>query len=413
MKKITKKQKKVLKASNSNSLTSIMTRYKAAKEFREKAYNNKEWYTIRAILGNQWANFFVLSGARQRGKTCTVEDYALKCWHNPDHPLYHVPFYWMRLNDIAVHNMLMNNGAKMFEPILVGRYHLEDIKVRGDMVYHQGIPLCFVWGLSVAYNNKGSAIFSADTFNGCNIIVDEIALEKNQRKTFDVCYNLRIQTENITRHKRENVKIFFMLNNTQDCPEILALFNFIPLEFGVYKLAKHKKILIDWLNRYKKAETKEEKKALEEEYANYPKGFFGRRAVIEYIPNNIAYEKMRSSALVNDLQAQDDANFTNKVIRDIQCLNTKGRLLKPTAIIKFTKDPNDWFTVWDNSTICKWNNEKPKGNVKSIAMRRGLDSVFLAELRDWVIAMEDIRQFKYRSIVVQTRFRNLLLEIKK
>lgn len=29
-----------------------------------EAYENKEWYTIRALLGNDWANWFVLIGAR-------------------------------------------------------------------------------------------------------------------------------------------------------------------------------------------------------------------------------------------------------------------------------------------------------------------------------------------------------------
>lgn len=35
-----------------------------AKELKKKLYEAKEWYTIRAILGNDWANWFVLIGAR-------------------------------------------------------------------------------------------------------------------------------------------------------------------------------------------------------------------------------------------------------------------------------------------------------------------------------------------------------------
>ena len=37
-----------------------------------------------------------------------------------------------------------------------------------------------------------------------------------------------------------------MLNNTEDCPEIMSMFQFIPLEFGVYKL-KRKHCVIDYI----------------------------------------------------------------------------------------------------------------------------------------------------------------------
>ena len=36
------------------------------KQLKKELYDNKEWYTIRALLGNQWANWFVLIGARER-----------------------------------------------------------------------------------------------------------------------------------------------------------------------------------------------------------------------------------------------------------------------------------------------------------------------------------------------------------
>ena len=36
------------------------------KKTKKELYESKEWYTIRAILGNDWANWFVLIGARER-----------------------------------------------------------------------------------------------------------------------------------------------------------------------------------------------------------------------------------------------------------------------------------------------------------------------------------------------------------
>ena len=104
----------------------------------------------------------------------------------------------MRLNDIAIKNMLMNNAAKMFEPLLVRKYHLENVKVKGDSIFIGKDLLCRVYGLSNAYNNKGAAIFDAGTFKGVNIIIDEVALEKGQRKTFDVEPRVILQRPHVT-----------------------------------------------------------------------------------------------------------------------------------------------------------------------------------------------------------------------
>ena len=63
------------------------------KKRKKELYDAKEWYTIRAILGNQWANWFIMAGARERGKTFSVQDFVLNCFFNPKSKLYKVPFY--------------------------------------------------------------------------------------------------------------------------------------------------------------------------------------------------------------------------------------------------------------------------------------------------------------------------------
>jgi len=347
--------------------------YKKSKEEKEALYQDKEWYTIRSLLGNQWANWFLLLGARERGKTFSVQDFVLNSFFNPKSKLYHKPFYWMRLNDIAVKTMLMNNGAKMFEPLLVRKYGLGDIKVSGDTIYldsSKKTALCYVYGLSTAYNNKGSALFDAKTFTGANIIVDECALEKGQKKTFDVAYNLKMNIENIVRSERKNVKVFFMLNNTEECPEIISLFGFIPINYGVYKLKR-------------------------------------KHCVMDYIPNNKAYDKRRSKALANELD-NGTGNFTNKIERDLKLLY-KGRRQRPTYVIKFSKDSQDWFTVWDGNIVYPYNKEK----CDSIAMKRYIDEFFTSERRDMVIEMTDVRAYKYSNLLTQQLFYKNLELIKK
>ena len=363
-------QEKNSKVTSIRKLKKELSEIDNDKKKKKALYDAKEWYTIRALLGNQWANWFIMAGARERGKTFSVQDYVLNCFFNPKSKLYHVPFYWMRLNDIAIKNMLMNNAAKMFEPILVRKYNLKDVKVKGDSIFIGKDLLCRVYGLSNAYNNKGAAIFDASTFKGVNIIIDEVALEKGQRKTFDVVYNLKMQIENIVRSERDNVKVFMMLNNTEDCPELMAMFGFIPIDFGVYKLKR-------------------------------------KHCVVDYIPNNKAYDERRKKALANEIDS-GTANFTNKVVRDLKLLY-KGRLTKPVMVVKYSKDQTDWFTIWEGNIICPYNGE----NKPSVAMKRYIDDTFVPSLRDSIIEQEDVRAFKYKDILTQSLWRKNMELIKK
>ena len=341
------------------------------KEEKQELYDNKEWYTIRSLLGNTWARYFMLIGARERGKSYSVQQYCLQQKFEKG-----VPFYWMRLNEAATGKMLKNNGAKMFEPLLVQQYGLQNIKVKGTTVYKDDEavankePLCEVLALSTAYNDKGSAIFDQSNFKGCNIIIDEFQLEKGQKRTFDVVYNLKMQIENICRSHSENVRVFFIGNNTEECSDVLALFNFIPLEFGVYKLKS-------------------------------------RHLVIDYIPNSKAYTERRKHAIANDLD-NGTGNFTNKVKRDITLI-TKKRLHRPNLIIKFSKEESDWFTVWDGNIIHSYNKEK----LPVRAMKRYIDEQFDTELRDGIIDLADARALQFTSLIVQTRFYYQLSLIKK
>lgn len=328
---------------------------------KKKLYEEKEWYTCRSLLGNHWANWYIMAGARERGKTFSIQDFVLNKYFNPKSNLYGVPFYWMRLNDIAIQNMMMNNAAKMFEPILVRKYGLECIKVRGDSIFLNGKLLCRVYGLSTAYNNKGAAIFDKTTFKGVNIIIDEVALEKGQKKTFDVVYNLKCQIENIVRSERKNVRVFMMLNQTEECPELMAMFGFIPIEFGVYKLKR-------------------------------------KHCVIDYIANNAAYDKRRKNALANELD-NGTGNFSNKVQRDLSLLYKK-RINRPTYVIKFSKEPQDWYTVYDDLVVCPYNNEKKQ----VIAMRRYIDEMFNPAMRDMIIERNDVRSYMFKDILTQTTF---------
>lgn len=337
------------------------------KEKKKQLWENKEWWTIRSLLGNQWARWFILIGARERGKSYSVQEYALNQRIKKG-----VPFYWIRLNEESTRKMLQNNGAKMFEPLLVEKFKL-NVKTKNNTVYNDKEKLCDVFALSTAHNYKGAALYDQKNFKGCNIIIDEFQLEKSQRKCFDIPYQLKLLIENICRSNYKNVRIFLIANNTEECSEILSEnFSMIPLEWGIYKLKS-------------------------------------RHCIIDYIPNNKAYEERRKEALVTELEKNSQtSNFTNKVLRDF-ALITKKRLHKPNVIIKFSKDCNDWFTVWDGNVICPYNKEK----LKSIAMRRYIDDFYNADLFQSVIERNDGRAFLFKNLITQTRFYNYLKELKK
>lgn len=58
------KQEKCSKPISINKLKKSIKDLADDKELKKKLYEAKEWYTIRAILGNDWCNWFVLIGAR-------------------------------------------------------------------------------------------------------------------------------------------------------------------------------------------------------------------------------------------------------------------------------------------------------------------------------------------------------------
>lgn len=334
------------------------------KEERRRLYQMKEWYTIRSLLGNTWAFFYILLGARERGKSYSVMKYCLTQWK-----LYKKPFTWMKLNEASTKKMLQNNAAMFVDPDLVRHFDLE-LTVKGNTVFDHGEKMATMLALSTAHNDKGVALFDNENDMGFNIVLDEFQLEKSQRRTFDISYNLVVQLENLVRSRKEKIRIFFIGNTTEEASDILSMFNFIPQSFGIYKLKS-------------------------------------KRAVIDYMPNSAAYNARRKGT-VGDILAGSTSNFTNSIETDTTHVY-KGRLKSPQYVIKFTKDPADWFTVWDGSVIAKYNKEKKP----AIAMRRYLDTLFNQDLQTQVFGQYDARAFKFKNLLTQKQFGYQLSLIKR
>lgn len=322
---------------------------------------DREFYSLRSILGNDWAMFYILLGAREGGKSYSVADFFTGQWKRKDNP-----FYWIRLSDVSVKKMLANNAEKFIDADLCRKYSL-DLKTRGMNVYDHGRKMATVLSLSSMAKDKGVALFDKDFLINnpgmyYNIAVDEFQRERNERNYFDIVYNLVNQLENVARSIKQHIRVFFMANCLEEASDILAAFNFIPENFGRYYLRK-------------------------------------KRCVIDYMPPTEAYIKRRQGT-ISDILTPEFSTFTNVIDIDSSRIY-KGPVFTPQSIIKFTKEKSTWFTVWDSRTIAKYNGERCK---MIIAMRPYIDEIFTQEGRNSVFAMYDARALYFRNLVTQKLF---------
>lgn len=77
-------------------------------------------------------------------------------------------------------------------------------------------------------------------------------------------------------------------------------------------------------------------------------------------------------------------------------------------MIKFSKDQNDWFTVWNNSIISPYNKEEKF----VIAMRRYLDETYNQQFVDDVIARFDARSYRFTTLACFKRFQKQMKLLK-
>ena len=325
-----------------------------------------------------WALFYILLGGREAGKSYSVTDFFCRQYKNKG-----IPFVWMRLTEKAASKLLQNNAEKLIDPDLRRKYQL-DLVTSGNNVYEvtrRSQPdkngktkilekklMARVFALSTFYNDKGS-IFDKDFLNDLtmryNIAVDEFQREKNEKNTFDILYALTNQLENLVRSTKDRTKIFFLGNTLEEASELLCAFNFIPEEFGIYKLKK-------------------------------------KRCVIEYIEPSESYLKRRKGTIA-DILMPTASTFTNKIDTDTTIID-RSVLTKPLRVIKFSKEKNDWFTVWNSNIIAKYNGEQKP----AIAMRPYIDELFMTELRNTIMEQFDTRCFKFRNLITFKQFQKQL-----
>jgi len=352
------------------------------KIIRKKIVRESEWYNLRPIMGHaNWALLYILLGARELGKSYAVTDHFCHQYKERG-----IPFIWMRLTEKQTQKLLTNNAERLVDPDLRRRYNLDlrtvgnnvyDVKTEEVEVKHKDGTItrerritekrlfARVYAISTFYNDKGS-IFDKDFLNDLsmhyNIAIDEFQREKGEKNTFDIMYCLVNQLENLIRSTKSRTKIFFMGNTLEDASDVLCSLEFIPEQFGTYKIKK-------------------------------------KRAVIQYLEPGEKYLARRKGTIA-DILLPEASTFTNKIETD-KTLITKQRLHSPNHIIKFSKNKDDWYTVWDSNVICKYKGEKKKN---AIAMRPYLDEVFSPDMQKQIILLFDQRSFLFPNLITFKQF---------
>ena len=321
-------------------------------------FPNNEWYSIRSLLGNTWAFFYILIGGREAGKSYAVMDYFVWEWKKRKKP-----FIWLRLTEASVRKMLSNDASQLVDADIARRYDL-DLTVKGNQVFDHDEPMARVLALSTFYNDKGVALFDNEFFLGYNIALDEMNREKNEKKTFDINYAFVNQMENLIRSTKEKLRIFLIGNTLEEASDIMCSFNFIPENFGRYYVRK-------------------------------------KKAVVDYIPPSEKYLERRKGT-VADLLAPEASTFTNKIMVDVSLID-KSRLKKPSYIVRFSKDAA--YTVWDSKIVAPYNKERLN---TEILMYAYLDGIFNTDLRDAVLHTFHNRGYMFKNLITQKRFKKAL-----
>ena len=180
--------------------------------------------------------------------------------------------------------------------------------------------------------------------------------------------------ENIARTTKNNIEVWLLGNTLEEASTILKAFNFLPEKFGRFYLKR-------------------------------------KRCIIDNLEPSEAYIKDRKGSIADILGGGKMSNYTNMLIKD-KSLITKQRVHRPQYIIKFSKDTDKWYTVWDGNIIRRWNKEKLPIE-SDICMLPYINSYYSLERRQAIFDMYNARVFKFQNLIAQAYFQEDLKLIKR
>ena len=349
------------------STRQILLNIQRAQKHRELA----RYYNLNSILGNNWANFFVIVGSRKTGKSYSVTDFLCRQKKKLKN---NVKNYWLRISETSTKAMLANKADKLVDPDLKRKYNL-DLKTKGMDVFDHDKLFMTVAPLSSFGKLKGVAFYDKDYTGWYNIVLDEFQLEIGEKRTsFEILYNFIGMIENIARTTKNKIRVFLLGNTLEEASTILKAFNFLPEKFGRFYLRS-------------------------------------KKCVIDNIEPTEEYLADREGSLADILGGDSMSNYTNMLKKDLSLIY-KGRVRTPNAIIKFTKEPKNWYTIWDSGIIRRYKNEKLDKSC-DFCMRPYLDSFYSVERKTTILDMYDSNAFKFDTLITKAYFEGDLQMVRK
>ena len=341
---------------------------------------------------------FIFAGARGRGKSVISLDAPIASCEKYGYENNKIFFF--RLSDLSIKNLLQNSASNLIDPLLIDKYKMEITK-KGNVVYNHGKKLLEVYSLASAAKNKGQALFDYNYLNKRPIdprtgkpikrfiwlILDEFqmaeGLENNSIASKSTAKLWKMYTEIILRDQQfldyPAVRCIYAANNVSECSTFTCEmwgFYMPPGKFGIYRCPR-------------------------------------KNAVFFSVENSQAYIDKRHSAITGSITDFDnDSNYSNVIAFDMaQIKPRKQRLYRVTQLIKFSKDPNDWFCVYDGKYIRQYKKETLNPSL-SLPMKRHLDNQFDEDRVNTVFDMYDVKAFKYCDVKSLATFRARMKELK-
>lgn len=321
------------------------------------------------MCGNDWAIFRVIVGGRMTGKSYSVTDRmcALKAKLGDN-----CKCYWMRISDLSTKQLLCNKADKLVDPDLKRKYEL-DLTTKGNIVFNHGKTFCEVYPLASFGKLKGVGFYDKDFKGKYFIVLDEFQLEQGERRTsFDILYNFIGMVENLARTTKENIEIWLLGNTLEEASTILKAFDFLPEKFGRFYLKR-------------------------------------KRCIIDNLEPTEEYLADRKGSVAQLLGGDNMSNYTNELTKDRKLIY-KGKLERPTCIIKFSKDTNDWYTLWDSKVIRRY---KGQTCTATIAMAPYIDEFYNKERVQMIADLYNGQALYYSTLIDKSYFEDALRRLKK
>lgn len=382
------------------TIPAIKAKDKAIRQKKKnETFMKSEYLSPHAMMGyDKRYVHFIWAGARGRGKSVLALDAPIASCRKYGYENNKIFFF--RLSDMSIKALLQNKAQNLIDPLLINKYKM-DISRKGNTVYDHGKKLLEVYSLASAAKMKGQALFDADYLNKRPIdpktgkpikrfiwlILDEFqmaeGLENKSFATKSTAKLWKMYTEIIARDQQfldyPAVRCIYLANTVAECSTFTSEMWGFYIPPGDFKIKRCPR----------------------------------KNAVFFNVPNSKAYvEKRKKSIMGSITDFENDSNYSNQINMDMDMIKKKRtRLNKVTSLIKFSKDPLDWFCLYDGKYLRKYRGEAvAKRNI--IPMRRHIDEVFLPEVVTDVFDRYDVKAYCYADVISMACFKARMSELK-